>query len=186
MAFPAAAVGAAALVVAGTGTAHAATVSGGSVTLTVNGSWVAQLASAGVVLVPQDFSSLTANSTTQTVAVTYAATGGDANLNLGAGSVTYSGGILGFSLRGRVVSLGSLLFDLTDGQFDFASGNSGEVPLVDLGGTVDGTINGSTQTFDASDLVLDQAGADFLNNALATHVFTAGQSIGSFAASWTE
>jgi hypothetical protein len=185
LALPAAAAGAMALVAVGAGAAHAAAITGGSVTLTVKAAWVAQLAKAGVVVVPQGDSSLTYNAAAKTFSVTFAATGGDADLNLGAGSVDYSGSLLGFSCKGRTVSLGSLLFDLENGQFDGASAAGGELALADLGGTVDGTISGTTQTFESSDLDLDPAGAAYLDSALGTKAFTAGQSIGSFSATWS-
>lgn len=187
LALPAAAAGAVALMAVGAGAAHAAAITSGSVTLTVKAAWFEQLAKAGVAVVPQNYSALTYDSTAKTFAISFAATGGDANLNLGAGSVQYSGSLLGFSCKGKSVSLGSLLFDLTNGQFDgSASAATGEIALVDLGGTVDGTNSGTTQTFESSDLVLDSAGAAYLDSALGTSAFVAGQSIGSFSATWTD
>ncbi|HEV2636360.1 MAG TPA: hypothetical protein VGX23_14510 [Actinocrinis sp.] len=180
---PMAALSAAALVAVAGGVAQA-DVSAGTVTLTVNTSFLAQLAKSGVVLLPGDYSSVTYNSS-GTVAVTYAATGGDASLVFSAGTVTASGGILGFSLNGHTVDLGSLLFDLTDAQFDGATSTSGEVPLVDLAGSQAGLISGTTQTYTASDLVIDPAGAALLDSALHTTAFYGGQDVGSFAASWT-
>jgi len=190
MALPAAAAGALALVMAGGGAAHAATFSSGTVSLTVSDAWVAQLAKAGVALVPQNYSTLTFDNTAKTVTITFAATGGDANLGNGAGSLSLSGGILGFSLHGKTVSLGSLLFDLSNAQFDGATSTSGEVPLVDLAGSVDGTItpaaDGTTQFIESSNLDLDAAGAALLDSALGTHAFTAGQNIGAFSSTWTD
>jgi hypothetical protein len=184
VALPAAALGALALVGLGSGAAHAA-VASGSVTLTVSGSFVAQLAKAGVVLVPENAASVTYTSGTNTVAITYTATGGDATLVDFAGTISYSGSILGFSCRGKTVNLTGLLFDLTDAQFDGQTATSGETPLVDLAGSQSGNINGATQTYSSTDLQIDAAGAALLDSALGTKAFTAGQSVGSFSTTWT-
>lgn len=178
-----AALGAIALVGAGASAAHAA-VASGSVTLTVSSSFISQMVHAGVILVPQNAASVTYNSD-GSVTIVYTATGGDANLQNFAGTISYAGSILGFSLNGRTVNLGGLLFDLTDAQFDGQTTTSGETPLVDLGGALSASISGSTQNFGATSTQIDAAGAALLDSALHTSVFTAGQSVGSFAATWT-
>jgi hypothetical protein len=183
-ALPAAALGAVALVGMGAGAAHA-TVASGSVTLTINGSFIASLAKAGVVVVPQNEASVTFTPSTDTVAITYTATGGTASLVSFSGVVDYSGSILGFSCRGKSVDLSSLMFDLTNGVFDGKTGAGAETPLVDLSGTQSGDISGTTQTYNASDLTIDAAGAQLLDTALHTSAFVAGTDIGSFAATWT-
>ena len=182
----AAALGAAGLV-ALTPVAANAAVSGGTVTLTVKASFISQLAHSGVAIVPSNAASVTFNSD-GSVTIVYNATGGDANLVQSAGSINYTGGILGFSVNRNgfhSVSLGSLLFDLTDSQFDGATSTSGETPLVDLAGSQFGLINGSTQSYSASDLQVDAAGAALLDSALHTSAFAAGQSVGSFTTTWT-
>ena len=180
---PVAALSALALTGVMAGTANATTVSSGSVTLSVNASFLEALAGHGVAFVPNGYSSISyANGQ---VAVTYAATGGDANIGTFSGTISYSGGICGFDLKGKSVELGTLLFDLGDTQFDGQSSTSGgEVPLVDLAGTQAGNISGSTETYTASDLTLDAAGAAYLNSALGTSAFASGQDVGSFSATW--
>ena len=182
-----AALGAAGLV-ALTPVAANAAVSGGTVTLTVSSTFISQLAHSGVALVPKNAASVTYNSTTGNVTITYTATGGDATLVNSAGTVTYSGGILGFSCDGGIhtVSLSGLQFDLTAAQFDGATSTSGETPLVDLAGNQFGLINADgSQTYSSSDLVVDAAGAALLDSALHTNAFTAGQDVGSFTTTWT-
>ncbi len=118
------------------------------------------------------------------MAVDYAATEGNADISTFSGTISYSGGLCGFDLNGKHVELSSLLFDLGDTQFDGATATSGEVPLVDLAGTQAGNINGTTETYSASSLTLDPAGAAFLNSALGTSAFVSGESVGSFSATW--
>lgn len=187
IALPVAAVSALGLSIVSAGAAQAVTsITGGTVTLTVNASFIAQLAKSGVVLLPTDYASLTYNTSAQTVAITYDATGGDANLTEFAGSVDYSGGVLGFSLNGHAVDLNTLSFDLGNAQFDGATSTSdGDVPLVDLSGSLAGNINGVTQTFFSTDLVVDPAGAALLDSALHTTAFYGGQDVGSFTTTWT-
>ncbi|WP_034090036.1 hypothetical protein [Streptacidiphilus albus] len=177
-----AALSAAMLTGLGAGTADAATVASGSATLTVNASFLASLAEHGVVFLPSGYSSVSyANGQ---VAVDYAATEGNADISTFSGTISYSGGLCGFDLNGKHVELSSLLFDLGDTQFDGATATSGEVPLVDLAGTQAGNINGTTETYSASSLTLDPAGAAFLNSALGTSAFVSGESVGSFSATW--
>ena len=153
-----------------TGTADAATVSGGSVTLSVNASFLETLAAHGVGFLPKGFSSISDAGGQE--AVTFAATGGDADLNTFSGTVSYSGAVYGFDLDGRYTAFGSLLFDLGDTQFDGETPTSGgELPLVDLAGTQAGNIDGTTETYSASDLTLDAAGAAYLDSALGTQAF---------------
>ena len=184
LALPVAALGAVALTGIVAGTASATTDLSGSVTLTVNASFITALASHGIVFVPNGYSSI--SYADGAVAVTYAATGGDADISTFAGTISYSGGICGFDLKnGKHVELSSLLFDLGDTQFDGQSSTSGgEVPLLDLAGTQAANINGTTETYSASELTIDQAGADYLNSALGTTAFTAGENVGSFGATW--
>lgn len=185
----AAAAGAFALVVSGSGAAHASSFVSGSVSVTVTASWYNQLRSHGVILVPQHDASLTYNSAAKTYTVTFTATGGDANLGTGAGSLQLAGGLLGFSCHGKTVSLGSLEFDMQNAAFDGATSTSGATLLADLGGSIDATSTpatvGNTQVITSSDLDLDAAGAALLDSALGTTAFVAGASIGSFSATWT-
>ena len=181
---PVAALSALALTGVVAGTASATTVASGTVTLTVNASFLQQLAKSGVGFVPQNYSAISyANGA---VSVTYTATSGDADVSTFSGSINYTGGIFGFDCRtGKKVDLNTLIFDLGDTQFDGQSSTSGgEVPLLDLAGTQAANINGTTETYSASGLTIDQAGADYLNSALGTTAFEAGENVGSFGATW--
>ena len=166
------------------GTASAASVTSGSVTVSVDNTFLAALAKHGV-LVNEHGATSVADANGQ-LSVTFAATGGDANVSTFSGTISDSGTICVTDVRTRKsVDLSALLFDLGDAQFDGQpSAAVGEVPLVDLAGTQTGNINGTTQTYAATDLTLDAAGAAYLNSALNTTVFTSGEDVGSFSASW--
>jgi hypothetical protein len=184
IALPVAALSAVALTGIVAGTANAAAVTGGSVTLNVNDSFLAALAKHGVIVAPHQAASVThANGQ---VSVTFAATGGDANVSTFSGTISTSGSLCIRDVKtGKGANLSALLFDLTDAQWDGQpSAAVGEEPLVDLAGTQSTTINGTTQTYVASDLTLDAAGATYLDSALHTSAFVSGTDIGSFSATW--
>lgn len=184
VALPVAALSAVALTGIVAGTAHAAAVTSGSVTLSINTTFLQSLAKHGVSVSPHQATSVTkANGQ---VSVTFAATGGDANISTFSGTIATSGSLCIRDVKtGRGVNLSSLLFDLTDAQWDGQPSVAvGEQPLVDLAGTQSGNINGTTQTYVATDLTLDAAGAAYLDSALHTSAFVAGTDIGSFSATW--
>ncbi len=184
IALPVAALSAVALTGIAAGTASATTVTSGSVTLNVNVTFLEALAKYGVALAPSGYSSV--SSTSSQVSVTYAVTGGDADVSTYSGSLTASGSIRAFDVRTKKsTEISALLFDLGDAQFDGQTATSGgEEPLVDLAGTQSGNINGTTETYLAGDLTLDAAGAADLNAALGTTAFASGEDVGSFSASW--
>ncbi len=131
------------------------TVTNGSVTLNVNVTFLEALAKYGVALAPSGYSSV--SSTSSQVSVTYAVTGGDADVSTYSGSLTASGSIRAFDVRTKKsTEISALLFDLGDAQFDGQTATSGgEEPLVDLAGTQSGNINGTTETYLAGDLTLN-------------------------------
>ena len=184
IALPVAALSAVALTGIAAGTAGATTVASGSVTLNVNVTFLEALAKYGVVLAPSGYSSVSA--TSSQVSVTFALTGGDADVSTYSGTATVSGSIRAYDVKTKKsTQISALLFDLLDAQFDGQTATSGgEEPLVDLAGTQSGNINGTTETYVASDLTLDAAGAADLNAALGTSAFVGGTDLGSFSASW--
>jgi hypothetical protein len=184
IALPVAALSAMALTGFAADPAGATTVASGSVTLTVDTSFLQALAKHGVGLTPSGDSSVSTTSTS--VSVTYAATSGDADVSTFSGTISASGSICAFDARtGKSTEISALLFDLGDAQFDGQTATSGgEEPLVDLAGTQTGNINGTTETYVASDLTLDAAAAADLNAALGTNAFVTGEDVGSFSATW--
>jgi hypothetical protein len=181
-----AALGAAGLV-ALTPVAAQAAVGSGTVSLTASAAFISQLAHSGVALVPQNAASVTYNSD-GSVTVVYNATGGDANIKNTAGTISYSGAVLGFSVnRGGIhyTNISSLIFDLSGGVLYGENPTSGETALVDLAGQESGLVNGSAQTYSSTDLVIDPAGAALLDSALNTTAFSGGQDVGTFSTTWT-
>lgn len=179
-----AAIGALALVGVSAGIANASTITSGTGTFTVADTYLSQLHSQDISGQATGAQSVTCDQTNTTVV--YSATGGDANLNNSAGSVLYSGGITVKNRQnGKQVQFGNLRFDMFNGQIDATPTSGSEVALLDVGGTVSGQVNGSTQTFSASKLVVDAAGATYLDTALGTTAFHAGDLIGSFTTTYT-
>ena len=185
IALPVAALSAVALSGVVATTASADTVSG-SVSLTVNASFLAQLAAHGIGFVPQHYTSLSYAAGAATV--TFAETSGNAEISTYSGTESYSGGILGFDVRtGQLVDLDTLIFDLGGTTFYGESSTSGgETPLLDLAGAQNGYQDGTSETYSATSLTLDQAGAAYLDSALHTTAFAAGTVVGSFTAAWTD
>jgi hypothetical protein len=180
---PVTALGALALVGVGAGAAHAA-ITAGSVTLTFSDSFTDTLRAAHVHITESGAASVT-NGPDHTLNITYSATGGTASLVSFSGVVDFSGGLTFTQSRTKdSADLGGLEFDLTNGVFDVAPAAGGETPLLDLGGTQFGNVSGAVQSYSASELALDPAGAAWLNSALGTTAFTAGAVVGSFSATW--
>ena len=183
------AVGAAAsaAVMIGAGAASAA-VTAGTITLTINDSYVAQLAKAGVAIVPQDAASVTYDSSAGTVSITFTVTGGTGSLDNYAGAVDAGGALLAFSFdKGlHTASLASLNLNVFNDSFDATPSGGSDTPLLDLNGDISATDDDPAQSLAADQLTIDPAGAALLNADLHTNVFTANENIGTFSAAWTE
>jgi hypothetical protein len=164
------------------GTANAVDIASGTGSLTVNASYLARLAESAVIPVPNGAQSYTINVSAKTVTAVFAATGGDADVNNFAGTVDYSGGFTFLNVvNGKFVKLSGLAFDLFNDQVDATETNGTVVDLFDTTGARSATVNAdATQTFTASDLAVSDDGATFLNSALGTTVFHAGDQVGAF------
>jgi hypothetical protein len=184
LAVPTVAVGIAAGVTVAAPAAFAQTDTGGTVAVTVPFSYIAQLAKAGVkIQVPA--SELSVNTSNQTATVTFTVTGGNGDTSTLSGQVNLSGTVDVVAANGRVVTLGSLDLNLLNGDIEGTpAGSSTPVALLDAAGTVTFT-SGATETYDASELTVDPAGAAYLNSALHRSAFVAGQNVGSLAATWS-
>jgi hypothetical protein len=178
--------GAVALAVGTTaGTASAATITSGTGTLVVNQSYLLNLVKAGIVAVPTGTQSLAYSGTAQTVTVAYPVTGGTASVVNFAGVVDYSGGLTFINAtNGKHVSLGSLAFNLATEAFSGTQAGGSATRVFDAAGQHQAGISGSTQSLTASDLEIDAAGATFLDGALGTTAFQAGDQVGTFATSF--
>jgi hypothetical protein len=119
--------------------AASAAATGGTITLTINNSYIAHLASAGVVILPQDDASVSYDNTAGTVSITYTVTGGDGSLDNFAGAVDASGSLLGFSIDHglHVAELGGLNLNVLFDTFDATPTGGSDTALLDLNGNID-------------------------------------------------
>jgi hypothetical protein len=183
---PLAVAGTATAVIATAGTASAAGgIVSGTGTVTFLKSFTSQLRHAGIGLDVEGETSLVHNSGYK--AVTFAATGGDADVNALAGNVNYSGSIEFENwYNGKDVVFSALTFDVFNAQFDGTSSVDGtQQPLFDPAGNITTSEVGPAQSYNTDGLQLDAAGASYLDTALHTTVFAAGESIGSFSTAYT-
>jgi hypothetical protein len=164
----------------------------GTVTLTIPLSYVAQLAKAGIVVAPTPLSELSVNTSTQTVTITTTVTGGTADVSVFYGLLDISGNLDFAHILPPVgaASLGSLAVDVGNAQIDGTpAGSSTPVVLMDISGDITTSVtpgtSGTTDTYDSDQLVIDPAGAAYLDSTLHTSEFQAGQTVGTMAATWT-
>lgn len=197
LAVPVAAVGIVAGAALAAPAAHAQTVSidtSGTVTVTVPLSYIEQLAKAGIVEFPVPLSELSVDAASQTATVTFSVSGGDADVSVFYGSLDLSGSLEIAGIRSHhPVKLCDLQLNVATGQVEATPAGSGTpVVLLDLGGSVSfsSTVsstnsNAYSDVYDSSELIVDSAGASYLDSALHTKAFAAGQDVGSMAASWS-
>jgi hypothetical protein len=196
LAVPAVAIGITAGVTVAAPAAFAQTDSAGTVAVTLPFSYIAQLAKAGVVVVPVPLSELSVNKSNQTVTITFTVTGGDGDIGTFSGQVDLSGKLRAVAVSRHAIhtaSLKGLDLNLVTGDIDGTpAGTSTSVPLLDLAGNIAFSVTENTagtayaETYSASDLTVDPAGAAYLDSALHTSAFVAnGDTGGSMAASWT-
>ncbi|HEY3631273.1 MAG TPA: hypothetical protein VGL21_10265 [Jatrophihabitantaceae bacterium] len=181
----AAVIGAAAALVAGAASASA-DATGGTSTITVPVATEVAQAQAGIVEIPLSPAQTSYNSVTQSVDETFTVTGGDARISVFVGHLEHSGGLLIVDYKTKKsVQLTNIVFDLINDQISAVpSGGTDPVVFFDARGSHVSQRTGTTDSFSASDLQVDAAGAAYLNGALGTSYFVAGQSAGSYAASW--
>jgi hypothetical protein len=130
-------------------------------------------------------STSTARTFTSTV---YSAIGGDADLRTSTGAVQYSGGtLLTNTVTGKQLELQDIKYDVANGQIDYLVMVTGGTPIAafDLAGCQQWTINGDTQTYSASKLLVSAAAASALDGYFDTNAFHAGDVMGSFTTTYT-
>jgi hypothetical protein len=164
--------------------------SGGSAAVTEPFSYIAKLAKGGVVEVPLPPAKVKVDKTAQTVTTTFPGNGGNANTSTISGVLNLSGTVKVVSKSGHIVTLTNVQLSLDDGAIEATpKGSTTPVILLDLTNlTLDVTPNPdgtSTDTATASDLLVDPAGAAYLDSALHTSAFVAGDDAGSLSATWT-
>lgn len=158
---------------------------GGTATVTVPFAYIAQLAKGGAVEIPQSPATTSADTTNQVVNVGLPVTGGNADASVIFGTLEL-GGSVKIATRHGCVTLTNIVYSIDDQAIEATpSGSSTPVPLLDLGGSIVASISGTTQSVTASELDVDSAGAAYLDSALRTSAFVAGDNAGSFSATWT-
>lgn len=163
----------------------------GSVAVTFTDDYIVQLAQAGVAEFPLPLSDLSADNTSKTVTATFSATGGNANLAVSFGSVDLAGKVVVVAGNGSTVTFSNLVLNVRGADIEATpAGSTTAVRLLDLRGGVESWTGSTpspefTDTWQADKVVVDSAGAAYLDNALGTTAFTAGQVAGSASANWT-
>jgi hypothetical protein len=167
----------------------------GTVALTISLSYLAQLAKAHVIVFPTPLSELSVNKTNHTATITTTVTGGDADVSVFVGSLNMSGKIhfVRFCRAAKKATLGNVQLDIGDADLVATpAGSSTPVVLLDVSGDVAFAFTPSptnplsaTDTYSSDQLVVDPAGAAYLDSTLGTKAFKAGQTVGSVSATWT-
>jgi hypothetical protein len=164
---------------------------GGTVAITVPLSYVAQLAKAGIVAIPTPLSEVSVSKSSKTATITTNVTGGDADVSVLYGSLDMSGKLHFANVHPvRVASLGSMQLDINDSEvLATPAGSSTPVVLLDVTGDITTSVTpgttSTTDTYDSDQLVIDPAGAAYLDTKLHTSAFKAGQTVGTLSATWT-
>jgi hypothetical protein len=164
----------------------------GTVAITIPLSLVAQLAKAGIVVFPTPLSELSIDKSTQTATITTTVTGGDADVSVLYGALDLSGKLhfTHFQRPIKTTALHCLQLNIGDAEVvGTPKGSSTPVVLLDVSGDIitswtPGTTS-TTDTYSSDQLVIDPAGAAYLDSALNTTEFQAGQTVGTLSATWT-
>jgi hypothetical protein len=160
----------------------------GSLSITVPATYIIQLAKAGVIEFPVPLSDLSFDRSTNSVTVTFQSSGGDADVSVFYGALDLSGSLEVAGVQGHV-TFGSLELDVANADLEGTpSGSSTPVPLLDLrdnSSTFTGALPTFSETYGSSDLEVDPTGAAYLNSALDTTAFQAGEQVGTLTSSWT-
>ncbi len=158
---------------------------GGTVTIAIRHYTLAGLARAGIVVLPGD--SGTASYASGHEVLSYPVTGGDASFIGTAGTLDLAGSVqFTDGATGRSVTLTDLTFSYGTGYISGAAGTA-RVVLGQIGGAENGQASAgppATQTFSASAVFTTLGGASYLDTALHTSYFKAGQDLGGFAAAY--
>jgi len=168
------------------GNAHAATPASGTAVISESNTFLQQAALSGIVAVPLP-SATAAYSSSTGLSATFPVTGGTASLTVLYGSIQLGGSLLLVDAgTGRAVTFGQLAFDVDTFQITgVPQGSTTPVALLDPAGDLSVVPSGAVQTFQASDLDVDPAGAQYLDAQLRTGFFSGGQSVGSLTVNFT-
>ncbi|MFJ5229039.1 hypothetical protein ACIQBJ_03970 [Kitasatospora sp. NPDC088391] len=166
--------------------ASAATPASGSAVIHESNAFFQQAAQAGIVAVPLPTATAGYDAATG-LSASFPVTDGSGSLRDFYGNIKLGGGLLFVDVRtGSAASFHQLSFSIDNWAVTgVADGTGTTVTLFDPAGNNSVTNSGTTQNLTADSLVLDAAGAQYLDGKLRTTFFTAGQSVGSFAVTFT-
>lgn len=164
----------------------ATTPAAGQAVITTDVAFLTNAALNGIVVIPVQPASA-AYDQTAGLTVTLPVSGGAADIPAFYGDVRFGGGLLFLNLRtGKSVTFKQLDFSVDNGYFTAVpNGSTTPVPLLDPAGDNVISRSGLTQNLNSSSFQVDAAGAQYLDAALGTGYFTAGQQIGKLALSYT-
>ncbi|WP_327679214.1 hypothetical protein [Kitasatospora sp. NBC_00458] len=168
-------------------TAPASTPSTGSAVVNSSTAFLKDQALNGIVVIPLPTASPSYDSVTG-ISTTFPVTAGSANLSGYYGDIDLGGGLLFVNVfTGKSATFKKLHFSVDNWQITGVPvGGTESVALLDPAGNSQIGRNGTTQTLASSDLQIDAAGAQYLDSKLNTSFFKGGQSVGSFALTFTQ
>ena len=168
------------------GSAAAATAASGSAVVSESNSFFQQAAAQGIYATPLPSATGSYSSASGLVG-TFPITSGTGSLYTATAELQLGGSLLLVDVKtGRAAAFSQLVFDTYNDEITGVPvGGTTAVPLLDPSGALDAEAPSATQTFTASDLDVDPAGASYLDSHLNTTFFTAGQSVGSLSVTYT-
>lgn len=159
---------------------------GGTATVRIATPFFSSMLKAGVMVVPGGTGTSTWVNGRDTATVPV--TGGNGDITKLYGTIDL-GGSLNFTdaVTGKTATFTNLQFSYDDGTLsgELNGDTSAQVPIADIGGNLSNDVTDTTQTFTASSLFADAAGAHALNSALGSTLFHGGARIGAFATTYT-
>lgn len=160
----------------------ATTDTGGSATETVDSTFASQLAGAHVNVVAHRPATITCGRGPKTVSVPV--TGGNASAVSLSGTMDF-GGSFTFAREHKEVTFSNLQLNYRTAEVSGTAADGTQVALAKLGGVLKHTVNGNNEEVSSTMLLLDAAGASYLDANLGTTVFTGGENTGSFDVKYT-
>jgi len=163
---------------------------GGTATITFSLQYMEHLTKAGILVLPG--APATGSFAAGFYNATLTVTGGNAEVNNFFGALKIGGGKLRIvnADNGKFVTLAGFSFNFNDGTLSAKPvGSTTRVTIADIGGDLSesemGTPPNVTENFACDQLPVDAAGATFLNKALGTTAFKAGDDLGGFTTTFT-
>jgi hypothetical protein len=138
----------------------------GTATVNISTKFLSHLAKWGIIVLPE--SSASSSDKAGVDAFTFAVTGGDGTDTNFSGTISLGGGLTFIDAStGQAVHFTSLVIDYLDDDISgVPEGSATAVPIADFSGNFSVDNAPGTETFSASQLTLDPAGASFLNKTL--------------------